>query len=189
MPRLSDASRLQRRQAIAAAAMRCFARHGVAGTSMADIISEAGSSAGSVYSHFASKTELIRFTAQRALREIATNIDSGPPSERTPADVLMHLLRSNRDRTRAQMLVQIWAEAPRDAELADIARDGLLELRAQIRAAVQPWCTARGRDGSADAITEAILTSSQGYLVRLTVDHDVDVDTLASTVAAVFKEL
>jgi AcrR family transcriptional regulator len=188
MPRLSDASRLQRREAIAAAAMRCFARHGVAGTSMADIISEAGSSAGSVYSHFASKTELVRFTAQRALREIATNLGSGLPSERTPADVLTHLLRSNRDRTRAQTLLQIWAEAPRDAELADIARDSLFELRAQIRAALQPWWTSTDRSASADAITDAILTAGQGYIVRLTVDRDIDVDELASAVAATFEE-
>ncbi len=43
--------------------MRCFARNGFAGTSMADIISEADSSAGSVYSNFASKAERVRFAA------------------------------------------------------------------------------------------------------------------------------
>ncbi|ROS76674.1 TetR/AcrR family transcriptional regulator [Cellulomonas sp. PhB143] len=195
MPRLTDASRQRRRDDIAAAAMRCFAREGFGGTSMAHIISEAGSSAGSVYSNFANKAELVRFAASRALDDLVEAVGEELPAERTPASVLAHLLRPSRDEARAQPLLQIWAEVPRDPELEDIARTSLLALRALVRTAVLPWCEAPARaevtppDAAADAIADAAVTAVQGYLVRITIDRDVDVRLLACRIVAPFERL
>jgi len=43
MPRLTEARQQSRREQIVQAPLRCFARRGLADTSMADIIAEAGS--------------------------------------------------------------------------------------------------------------------------------------------------
>src|SRR6187431_576833 len=67
MPRVSQEYRDARRDEIADAALRCFARTGVQRTSMADIIAESGLAAGAIYGHFASKQELIVDVARRVL--------------------------------------------------------------------------------------------------------------------------
>ncbi|SFR69331.1 transcriptional regulator, TetR family [Agromyces sp. CF514] len=197
MPRLNESTKLQRREAIAAAAMRCFARNGFAGTSMADIIAEAGSSAGSVYSHFAGKAELVRYTASSAMRELLAAVSEGLPAERTPAVVLAHLLEASHRSDRAQSLLQIWADVPRDPELEEIASRSLVELRSHVREALLPWCGDPARDertrarpeAAAEAIADALLTSVQGYLVRLTIDRDVDAELVAKRMTAVFERL
>ena len=195
MPRLTDATRQRRREAIAAAAMRCFARKGFANSSMADIISEAGSSAGSVYSNFASKAELVRFAASTVLADLARASTSPLPSEQTPAAVLARVLRITGDRARAQTLLQIFAEVPRDQELEAFARRGQDELRAIIRTAVVPWCRAHAarkklrQAALADTVTDALLTAAQGYLVRITIDKEVDPKTLADRLVVAFRDL
>jgi AcrR family transcriptional regulator len=195
MPRLTDATRTQRREAIAAAAMRCFARDGFANTSMVDIIEAAGSSAGSVYSNFSSKSELVRFAASNALGDLLDAVSQGLPSERTPASVLNHLLQSSSDRPHARTLLQIWAEVPRDAALETIVRDALRQLRAMVHAAVLPWCQSHPSratpdpDAAADALTDAIVTTTQGVLVRIAIDEDVDPGELATRSVAIFEQL
>ena len=59
MPRVTEETAHRRRQQIVDAALRCFARDGLHHTSMADLFEEAGMSAGSVYSWFASKDDII----------------------------------------------------------------------------------------------------------------------------------
>ena len=194
MPQLSEASRLRRRADIAAAAMRCFARDGFSGTSMADIIREAGSSAGSVYSNFESKSELVRYAASSALQDLIAAVTAELPLERTPSSVLLHLLRASADRTHAQTLLQIWAEAPRDPGLADVAQQTTLELRALVAALLMPWCREHASISAppkweADALADAVLTALQGFLVRLTIDRDADPQVLADRTAAVFLRL
>ena len=189
MPRLSEASRLRRRDDIAAAAMRCFARDGFSSTSMADIIREAGSSAGSVYSNFENKSELVRYAASSALRDLIARVTAELPSERTPSSVLLNLLRASADRTHAQTLLQIWAEAPRDPVLAEVAQQSTLELRALVAALLMPWCRENASISAPvepDALADAVLTALQGFLVRLTIDRDTDPEILADRVAAVF---
>ncbi len=170
-------------------------RDGFAGTSMADIIGEADSSAGSVYSNFENKSELVRYAASRALRDLNATVAEELPSERTPASVLAHLLESSDDRAHAQTLLQIWAEVPRAPELAEIGRQSVLELRAFVQAALLPWCRDRAHsdttapDAAADALADAVLTAVQGYLVRITLDRDVDTKMLATRIVEVFAHL
>ncbi|NTX39603.1 TetR/AcrR family transcriptional regulator [Myxococcus sp. CA033] len=195
MPKLSEGSRQRRRESIAAAAMRCFARQGVTSTSMADIIREAGSSAGSVYSHFTSKAELLRFAASMALSELVATVSDELPAERTPASVLAHLLRSRSDKAHAQTLLQIWADVPRDAEIEEIARDSVIEFRALVRSALLPWCQAPARartrnpDTAADEISDAVVTAVQGFVVRVSIDRDLDSELVASRLVAFFEKV
>jgi AcrR family transcriptional regulator len=192
MPRLSEASRMRRRDDIAAAAMRCFARDGFASTSMTDIIREAGSSAGSVYSNFENKSALFRYAASSALNDLVGRATAELPVNRTPASVLLHFLQASTDRVHARTLLQIWAEAPRHPELAEVAQRTTLELRALVAAILMPWCREHASisgQPEAGALADAVLTALQGFLVRLAIDRDADPDVLANRVVAVFLGL
>ena len=59
MPKVTAAHRESRREQILIAAWKCFSRNGFHSTSMADVIAEAGLSAGAVYLYFRSKDEII----------------------------------------------------------------------------------------------------------------------------------
>ncbi|MTD52521.1 TetR/AcrR family transcriptional regulator [Amycolatopsis pithecellobii] len=194
MPRLTESSRLRRRDDIAAAAMRCFARDGFSNTSMADIIREAGSSAGSVYSNFKNKSDLVRYAASNALRDLIATVTAEPPSERTPSSVLLHLLRASADGAHARTLLQIWAEAPQDTELADVAHQSTRELHALIEGLLVPWCRKQTPNSSspqadADALADAVLTALQGFLVRIAIDRDANPAVLIDRTVAVFRRL
>jgi AcrR family transcriptional regulator len=70
MPKVTDEHRTARRGQIVAAARRCVIRQGFHKTTMADVISESGLSAGAVYSYFKSKDELVGAIADEALGSV-----------------------------------------------------------------------------------------------------------------------
>jgi AcrR family transcriptional regulator len=191
MPRLSDASRLRRRDDIAAAAMRCFAREGFSRTSMADIIREAGSSSGSVYSNFENKTELVRYAASGALRRLVPSPLAGTSVSQTPWDLLSHLLRASTERTHARTLLQIWSESAWDLDLAEVTEQTTRELRSSIQECLTPWsrehAAARESQGEAVSLTNAVLTALQGFIIRLAIDPEVNAEVLAASMVAVFR--
>lgn len=195
MPRLSDASRQRRRETIAAAAMRCFARNGFAATSMADIVSEANSSAGSVYSNFASKAELVRFAASGVLNDLFVALSEQLPPDPTPTSVLACLMKSSTDKAHAQTVLQIWAEVPHDSDIAAIVRESLVNLRVLIQTALLPWCKIGAHPevapsvSAVDALADVVMTALQGYLVRISIDREVDADLLAARMIALFALL
>ena len=194
MPRLSDETRRRRRDEIAAAAMRCFARDGFSSTSMADIIREAGSSAGSVYSHFESKADLVRYVASGTLTSLSATISEELPSDRIPSSVVLHLLRASAGRQHARTLLQIWAEAPRDPGIAELAQETTVEVRALVVDLLTPWCRETTSDAvqaesRAEALSDAVLTALQGFIVRLSIDPDVQPEALAERIAASFADV
>jgi TetR/AcrR family transcriptional regulator, transcriptional repressor of aconitase len=193
MPRLTEARRRDRRDQIAAAAFRCFARSGFAGTSMADIIAESGLSAGSIYSHFDGKADLIRYVAieelDRRFEDVARTVDDAD-SPLTPGRIAAGVFGDLRvDRARAQILLQIWAEVPRDPELAVMGRDNIARFRGIIREALRPWAHSRvGAGGDVEAMAtagaDATLAALQGSVVRIVFDPDADAAAQAAALAA-----
>src|SRR5260370_42662888 len=85
MPRLTPRSRDARRQQILAAAQRCFTRNGFQATTMADIFAAAGLSAGSVYSHFTGKDEIIAAIADDVIDTITATAGAALPGGQPPA--------------------------------------------------------------------------------------------------------
>ena len=189
MPRLSEATRQRRRDDIAAAAMRCFARDGFARTSMADIIREAGSSSGSVYSNFENKTDLVRYAAGGALRQLLGAASTEPSAASSPSTLLARLMRASADRAHAETLLQIWAEASRDPDLAEVTQRTTLELRTSIEVMLLPWCQANAvaPEVEADRLADAVLVALQGFIVRLAIDRDVAPEALVDRTIAVFS--
>lgn len=80
MPKLKPETLQARRRQILDAAEACFGRAGFHQTTMQDICTQAQLSAGAVYSHFASKEDLIAGIAARESAEIANRLSQAANS-------------------------------------------------------------------------------------------------------------
>ncbi|MCC3279087.1 TetR/AcrR family transcriptional regulator [Arthrobacter sp. zg-Y40] len=185
MPRLTDSRRAARREQIAAAAMRCFIANGFSETSMAEIIKESGLSAGSIYSHYDSKADLMRSVAAELLEERTAGLGAAA----TPGDVVRTILASI-DRERARLLLQVWAEAARDPETASMVQDQLRAIQSAAEASLLDWVRAHTTPAEQDvgeaatAAAHAVLSAAQGYVVRIALDPGLDPGVLISSIAA-----
>lgn len=180
---------------IAAAALRCFAGEGIANTSMADVIEESGLSAGSIYSHFENKADLVRFALSRALEVRFTGILDDVrfrDDEPTPEGILSRLLQaSDVDADQARTLMQVWSEVAWDPGLATVAGENMTKLRAMVSALLQPWAETHitqpeRASGLAQDISDALLTAMLGYAVRIALDPKADPAALRASLEATF---
>jgi len=193
MPKVSQEHLERRRQQILDASARCFARQGFHATSMQDIFAAAGLSAGAVYRYFPTKAELIRAIAAEALATALPALDSATSDRATPSipDVVEALVTQLRDGRLARLrpvVLQVWAEAVRDEELAALARSTLGQLRTHLTQWLERLA-AEGRIPSrADTIAAGglILALLQGYVIQLAVLGDVSPQKVREAAAALF---
>ncbi len=194
MPKVSDAHREARREEILAAAQRVLSERGYRRTSMADVIAEAGLSAGAIYGHFAGKQELFLAVARSVLArrrdELEAAIRQGPPP--SPGDALGLLLRgllaSGVD---ARVLVQVWGEATTDPDVRAMVNDQVPVIRGAFEDAVRAWCAAhpdrlpQGPDAAVARLVPLMLALTQGFLIQRTVFDDFDDDAFLAAVREV----
>jgi AcrR family transcriptional regulator len=161
MPRVTDEHRAARRTEILAAACRCFARDGFHATSIADIITESGLSAGAVYLYFKSKSEIIAAvvdmtlsTADELFAELLAD-DAAPSPDQTVAFMLDAVMQRavhhpvlDVDMSRIALLA--WAEALRDREIAERIEHTLRRLRDHYALVAARWRAACQLDPDAD---------------------------------------
>lgn len=124
MPRLRPETARRRRKRIIEAALRCFAERGVHDTTMADIIAEAGMSAGSVYSWFQGKEDIIEAAYRGSGRPSADRMQSALAAD--PRDGICEVLRTAarkfddpRWRRTSRVNLQIWGHALFDRRVRD----------------------------------------------------------------------
>lgn len=137
MPRVSEEHRAARRDQILAAAVQCVAREGFHKTTMSHVIAESGLSAGAVYGYFKGKNEIIKAIADLAIGGLAASLQElaeGPdPVSPTVAleTALQHVerLAQSPDGDLTRVAVQAWAEACRDDEVRELARQRLTDVR------------------------------------------------------------
>ena len=180
MPRVSDAYRQARRDEIVAATLRVLRRRALNDLTMADIIEEVGLSAGSVYSHFASKGELIELVAVEVIGE-RLNLLMAPDHEpvRSPREVVRWWLAGlQQDGVPFATVVQFWGEAAFDATVRKIVQRRMDDIERVFAVAAERWLIAEGREpAAAPATALAMLTFCQGYIVRSAVLGSQDVDS------------
>lgn len=180
MPRLTDETRDARRRQILDAAAACFRRSGFSGTSMAEIIRESGLSAGSIYSHFSSKDEILQATAERTLQRAERILAEAASAEQavTPRDIARTVPREVVDRDLMRMFLQLWSEAVLDPRIAQLARGNLRRVRALMAEALLPWARRHGDGGPAEELAarraDGLLALMHGYFVRISVDPGLD---------------
>lgn len=134
MPRVTEETARRRRQQIVDAALRCFARDGLHHTSMADLFEEAGMSAGSVYSWFASKDDIIEAAYRGSGAPHAASMASALQADPLAgiAEVLHTAARMFDDpdwRRTSRVNVQLWGEALVNERIRDSFLDDFATYR------------------------------------------------------------
>lgn len=166
----------QRRDQILGAALRCFVREGLHRTSMSDVVAVSGMSAGSVYRYFPSKHALITACALEVFTTLESTLaqladSSEPPTPADALDAMLGALDRASDRrgvNLARLAISLWAEALRDPELADLAREFYASLIPAVGTALQHW--AEERAGTAAPRKEMVgsmhVALVQGFMIQ-----------------------
>lgn len=146
MPKVSDDYREERRMEIALAALAVARRHGFAKTTMADVIAELDSSAGSVYSNFKNKAEMTRYIAGVILEARVTELQelAGRGGSPDPLELLEAMLTGALSQSVLfDVVVQMWSESITEPALGVVIQDLLGRIRLAMRSAVLPWARTR----------------------------------------------
>ncbi len=173
MPKVTDEHRATRRDEILDAAIRCFAAQGFQATTMADIISASGLSAGAIYSYFAGKQELGVAAARRTIAGRVSDVErEAAIRPLSPAEILRAISDSfDRDRIHVGLVVQLWGEAASDPEFNEVALGSFTALATAFGRQLAAWAVdARGmteaeaRSWAADSLP-VLLGLGQGLIV------------------------
>lgn len=199
MPRVTDEYRADRRAQLITAATNLFARQGFHATSMADILSESGWSAGAVYRYFASKEELIGAVADTVLSGAEETFaqllaDGAAPS---PAQTVIAMINAVADQTRqapspgsdpTRLSVQVWSEALRNPELSERADHAYRQLRAHCAEVARRWQEAGRLPAGTDAdhVGAVMLGVVQGFLLQHLLVRDTTKEGYLNGVNALF---
>src|SRR5215467_9012276 len=131
MPKVKPETLAARREQILRAAETCFARQGFHQATIQDVIHESGLSAGCIYTHFASKEDLIQAIGERRhARDSALFAASGgevQPLEslRAIARAFILDLQTERGLHSRRVALQLWAEALRDEVIHEQVTSGI----------------------------------------------------------------
>lgn len=174
MPKISDNHRADRRRQIAQAATRCFIRGGFEATSMADIINEAGVSAGAIYLHFENKQDLVRQVIRDVLEERAGEFVE--LAQRRPLPDPAAMLRENlqgirRNPTNAAIQVHLWSTCAREPSLAALLEEYAGQMRRLFQGYLEAWLVGTGMETGAAAIratrlTQVVVGLRQGFVAQ-----------------------
>jgi TetR/AcrR family transcriptional repressor of uid operon len=191
--RPTRASDAERRARIVKAAERAFVRHGFHATTMQHVAEEAGMSAGNLYRYFPSKEAIVEGLClvdqdERAgqFAALARNADLVGAIGATLRE---HLL--SKPPEKARLVVEIWAEAGRNARIASITRaldanvlGGLTALAAAAKAsgAVSPTL-------DPEFAARVVFTLVAGLFKRLALEPAFEVEAELAMTMAIMKAL
>jgi AcrR family transcriptional regulator len=193
VPQVSDEHRERRRQQILDAARRCFVRQGFHQTSMADILDEAGLSAGAVYRYFTGKNELITAIAEHVIGQVTNLLE--PIVTQDPPPTLDEVVRQGLTATSdlafgddgfARLAPQVWAEALRDPALAQVIRSRYRVLHGLLSQLVVAEQRA-GRiaaDAAPEDVAKVLIGAIMGYILQRLLIGNVDPNSYAAGLAA-----
>ncbi|MET9025553.1 TetR/AcrR family transcriptional regulator [Nocardia sp. NPDC004168] len=187
MPRVSEEHLERRRQQIMDAARRCFARKGFYETSMQDVFTESGLSAGAVYRYFKSKDELITALATETTVALRIAMDEAIRRDPlpTPAELITmiaeEVVRRSGPDGPVRLAPQAWALALVHPGAAVMVRETMLAMRAlwvtyAERMRDKGWLPA---DADVDAVAKAIIGLLPGFILQHLILGDLDPQTLA----------
>ena len=193
MPKVTDAHRESRREQILTAAWKCFSRNGFHSTSMADVIAEAGLSAGAVYLYFRSKDEIIVAVGTQVFSGIQGRLlefgqHEPPPSPAEIAGFLVQqpvLAREQAPADLFPLLLAVWSEATRNPSLVELAQEILGSLSGMITGMLERWQATGGElTIPARHLTPVLLSLVQGFVVQQALSGTPRAEDYQATVAA-----
>ncbi len=131
MPKVKPETLAARRDEILEAAEACFARQGFHQTTIQDVIRESGLSTGCIYTHFASKEDLIQAIGERRhARDSALFAVKGAESHpleglRAIARAFVSDLQKEQGLRSRRVALQLWTEALRNEVIHDQVTSGI----------------------------------------------------------------
>ena len=162
---------------------------------MADVIAEAGLSAGAVYLYFKSKEEIILAVAGQVFGGISGRLtdwsqQEPPPS---PAEVVGFLIqqpvlaRAEAPGDLFPLLLAVWGEATRNPVLADLADEIMAALRQQISRLFERWeSTGRELTVPARDLAPVVVSLVQGFVTQQALVGTPSPETYRQTVIDLF---
>lgn len=163
-----------RRIRILEAAERAFARHGFRGATMQIVAAEARMSAGNLYRYFTSKEALVSGLAERDQAALADDFAHLQASE-NPLAAMAALLRKHlieEPTDCSQLVLEIWAEAGRNPDVARICRTIEADVQTRLSSLVAPLAEAAGV--TPDFAARVMLTVTAGLFKRRATEADFD---------------
>lgn len=183
MPKVSQEHLERRRQQIIDAARECFTKQGFHNTSMQDIFKASGLSAGAVYRYFPSKHQLVKDLAGESLEVALARLTLAGDVSLDMGEIVAALFGAFGDEGPLAgilpIVIQVWAEAPRDPEMAALARDLLGQLAERI-VRVLPA-------GTPPEAARLLVAAVQGFMVQSLVFDDVTTELVAAATSAAFR--
>lgn len=193
MPKVSDEYRLARRDEIVDVAVRCFTRNGFTRTSIADLVSESGLSAGAIYGNFpGGKDEIFVAAATRILQTRRVELEERRrDGVLSPGEIMATLISGIRGEQFSAVLPQLWGEAAVEPAIRDLVSDVFLTLRATIVAGLAEWAAAHPDKVPGDAhawaarVAPVVLSVAPGFILQQTLLPDFDPDSYLAALVEV----
>ena len=176
------------------AAERVFARAGFHAATMNDIAVEAGMSPGNLYRYFSSKDAIIAGISERDRTEVAADFAQLDPGKGGLLDQLEELGRQHmvrKPREKAIIALQIWAEAARTAEMAQICASFDEVVEQGLGAAVEAAKASGELPSNLDQtrFLTALFMMADGFFCRRAVDPNFDAEAGAEALFAAMRGL
>ena len=176
MPRLRDATRLERRRTFVEAAWRRAASQGWLDMTVDDVCAEAGLSKGAFYSHFASKQELLDALIDDDAGAVKVILDDLETQSLDGRERLRRLTRMMLDRagdaSRIQVRADLWAAALTEPAIRERLNTEVDAQRRVIRRWVQKAITGGEIvDLPANALASILLAMNDGLMLHRTLDE------------------
>lgn len=187
MARVSQTHLDARRRQILDGAKRSFTRNGFHATSMQDVLTEAGLSAGAVYRYFSGKDELIEAVASEAFAEVSAAFETAAhgaplrPLHEVLTGVLDAALRKQSEQAGAtdpqafpRLVLQVWGEAARNEALRNTLNEGYSRMRGIWGEVIKDYQEAGQlrTDVPADHIVRTLLAVIQGFIIQRALFHE-----------------
>src|SRR5689334_22575941 len=162
---------LDRRSQILDAALICFAKHGFHQASMHDISAEAGISVGLIYRYFQNKEAVISAMADRHKKEIQELLERArqAPTLLESLEILFtaHCCE-NSPKVQSAFVVDLYAEASRNPDVADLVRDVLQAAMDGVTDLISrsPEANRAAHGLTPEELSELIFAVARGMLMR-----------------------
>lgn len=183
---------VSKRDEIVAAASRLICAEGVHAASISEIIAASGTSAGTIYHHFASKADIVLAVARAGLVDpLQTALLAQEASVLGPPDIFRVIVATVRSgAVESALIVQLWAGSSSEPALRTILNGQFQAARHAMYAHIEAWLVARGvADASArvDPVARVTLGQAMGFLAQSTLDPDFDPDAYVTEATALLE--
>jgi AcrR family transcriptional regulator len=196
MPRVTQEHRDAQRVRILDAALTCFDRSGLHGTTMQEIVRESGLSPGAIYSYFDGKSAIIEAIAEarheheRALLFVALENDDPRAAVHAFLGDYFDWIAEPDEQRRRRVNVYVWAEALHSDRVSAIVTEGLAPIGASALAVRSAAREGRfPRDVDPESFVRALLALILGFVLQQAWDPTVDVGRYRTTVLTMVDAL